>query len=74
MFMTLLCDGYFFFLHEIEYVSEFSLLSGQLTDCLSHWSGLNLECLASTKMECDYLYGWINSHICKNLTKTNGEP
>ena len=27
-----------------------------------------------TKMECDYLYGWIkNSHIRKNLTKS-GEP
>ena len=35
---------------------------------------LNLTMAPSTKMECDYLNGWIrNSHIGKNLTQS-GEP
>ena len=58
-------------MHSIAHTLKILTFMSQTSEC---WQQKTCPHAPSTKMECDYLNGWIkNGHICKHLTQT-GEP
>ena len=55
--------------HSIEWTQKILTFLSWTGQC---WQQKHTQHVPSTKMECDYLYGWIkkkNGHICTNLTQ-----